>query len=65
VRLQSECMSCPVVQHFKGSCMLLEGGVLQAELRQRVCLQYGDHDGRRLAFDGDGAGGSQITTVSW
>ena len=32
------------------------GGLLQAELRQRVCLQYGDHDGGRLAFDGDGGG---------
>ena len=31
--------------------------VLQAELRQRVRLQYGDHDGGGLAFDGDESGG--------
>jgi hypothetical protein len=31
-------------------------GLLQAEVRQRVCLQHGDHDGGGLAFDGDGGG---------
>ena len=62
---REECMACPVVQLCKGSCMFLEGEFFQAELCQRVRLQYGDHDGGRLAFDGDGGGGSQITAISW
>ena len=37
------------------------GGILQAVLRQRVCLQYGDHDGSRLASDGDGGRGESKT----
>lgn len=31
-------------------------GILQAELCQRVCLQYGGLDGGGVAFDGDGGG---------
>lgn len=44
---------------LQGILHVPRGGLLQAELRQRVCLQYGDHDGGRLAFDGDGGGGSR------
>ena len=41
---------------LQGILHVPRGGVLQAELCQRVCLQYGDHDGGRLAFDGDDGG---------
>ena len=44
---------------LQGVLHVPRGGLLQAELRQRVCLQYGDHDGGRLAFDEDGGGCSK------
>ena len=53
----------PCRSALQGVLHVPRGGVLQAELRQRVCLQYGDHDGRDLAFDGDGGGARLVGLV--
>ena len=49
---------------LQGVLHVPRGGILQAELRQRVCLQHGGLDGGGVAFDGDGGGELPLGVVS-